>query len=128
MLQERLAGGKVDRDHPRLVVRAQHLRLTGLNVERGDVPGLHRRNYAATVSRSAWRAIHSEPGWSVSPWAMIDTNTARAAMPRMRPPSGAEEPRTKSANVIVATPLGPNHAMNALPARSTCRAPASATK
>ena len=57
---------------------------------------------------------------------MIDTNTASAAMFAIRSPCGASEPSTNRANVMVATPLGPNQAMNALPAVSTSRAPASA--
>ena len=44
----------------------------------------------------------------------------------MRSPSGTADPSTNSANAIVATPFGPNHAMNAFSAVSTCRVPASA--
>src|SRR5438309_1614525 len=41
VLLEQLARRQVDRDNPRLGIRAQHLRLARRNVERGDVPGLH---------------------------------------------------------------------------------------
>ena len=127
VLLEPLAGGQVDRDHARLVVRAKHLGLMRLNVERGDVPGVHAPELCRIVSAAARRAIHSTPGWSVSPCAMTETNTASAAMLAIRPASGAAEPSTNRANVIVATPFGPNQAMNALPAVSTWRVPASAT-
>ena len=83
-------------------------------------------NYAAS-SGGARRAIHSDPGWSVRPCAITDTNTASAAIAAIRPASGALEPSTNRANVMVATPFGPNHAMNALAAVSTWRAPASDT-
>ena len=43
-----------------------------------------------------------------------------------RPPLGIDSPRTSSENVTVATPFGPNQAMNAFVAVST-RVPASAT-
>ena len=51
---------------------------------------------------------------------MIETNTVSAAMFAIRSPSGTAEPSTNRAKVIVATPLGPNQAMNAFSAVSTC--------
>ena len=45
-----------------------------------------------------------------------------AAIAAIRSP-GAVDPNTNSANVIVATPFGPNQAMNALPAVLTWLAP-----
>jgi hypothetical protein len=47
---------------------------------------------------------------SLNPWARMDTNTHSAATLKIR-----ENPwsRINSQNVIVATPFGPNHAMNA---------------
>ena len=44
---------------------------------------------------------------------MIEQNTTSAAMSKIRSPSAMPSPSTSSENVIVATPLGPNHAMNA---------------
>src|SRR3954462_15684399 len=75
---------------------------------------------------SARLAIHSAPGWSVIPWTTIEISTARAAMPKIRSASVAADESTKSEKVMVATPLGPNQAMNALPSGPTWRVPASA--
>jgi hypothetical protein len=52
-------------------------------------------------------------------------NTVSAARLNIRSPFGISFARTSSAKVIVATPFGPNHAMNAFVAVST-RVPASA--
>src|SRR5215216_1827416 len=41
VLLKLVAGRKVDGDHARLGVAAEHLRLVRFHVERGDVPGLH---------------------------------------------------------------------------------------
>src|ERR687898_2092785 len=85
-------------------------------------------SFSASSEESVRRMIHSVPGWSVRPCAMIETRTASAAMSAIRSASGTPEPSTNSANAMVATPFGPNHAMNAFPARSTWRVPASAVK
>ena len=42
MLLELLAGWEQDRDRAGLLVAAQHLRLVDLDLQRRDVPGLHR--------------------------------------------------------------------------------------
>ena len=43
---------------------------------------------ACTRSARSRRAIHSLPGWSVSPWARIEQNTTSAAMLKIRSPLG----------------------------------------
>ena len=50
---------------------------------------------------------------------MIEQNTTSAAKLKIRSPSAIGCPRIRIENVIVATPLGPNQAMNALVAVST---------
>src|SRR3954447_16454311 len=98
-------------------------------LEAGRVP--HQREHrqararqVATAPRSERRPIHSAPGWSVTPCAITDVSTASAAMFAIRSPWAALEPSTSRANVIVATPFGPNHAMNAFSAVFTRRVPA----
>src|SRR3954464_5113234 len=139
VLLELLARREVDRDHPGLAVGAQHLGLVRLHVERVDVPGVHGvsslgrargRNHAATGSpradaRSAWRAIHSAPAWSLNPCARIEISTVSDAMLKIRSPSAIPSLSTSSENVIVATPFGPNQLMKARVARSV-RVPARA--
>src|SRR5215211_3163255 len=83
---------------------------------------------AGVASRIAFRrAIHSLPGRSVRPWARIEQNTTSAAMWKIRSPWAIGSDRTSSEKVIVATPFGPNQAMNAFVAVSV-RVPASATQ
>jgi hypothetical protein len=63
---------------------------------------------------------------SVTPCSTIEHSTVSAARLKIRSPCGTPALSTSSEKVIVATPLGPNHAMKAFSARST-RVPASAT-
>ena len=74
---------------------------------------------------SSWRASHSAPPVSVTPWAMIEQNTVSAARLKIVEPAAIPSLSTRTENVIVATPLGPNHDMNARVAVSV-RVPASA--
>ena len=86
-------------------------------------PGARRHSVAAPrPRRSARAAIHSAPAVSVSPWAMIEQNTVSAARLKIVEPAAIGWLRTSSEKVIVATPLGPNHDMNARVAVSVCGA------
>ena len=80
----------------------------------------------ASARCCAWRrAIQFVPGVSVIPCRMMEQNTASAAMLKIRGAAGMCRPRISSENVIVATPLGPNHAMKAVaavPSRVPARA------
>ena len=77
-----------------------------------------RRGCASAASRfSARRAIHSRRACRLRPCATTEHSTTSAARLKIRSPPGTPAPSTSSENVIVATPLGPNQAMNAFVAR-----------
>src|SRR5215208_2223188 len=61
VLLETLAGRKVDRDHARLRVASQHVRMVWLDVQRGDVPGLHARESNQRPAVRALRRRSSPP-------------------------------------------------------------------
>ena len=65
------------------------------------------------------RPIQFAPGVSVNPWTMIEVNTTSAARLKIRSPAAMPRLSTSSENVIVATPLGPNQAMNAFVSESS---------
>ena len=68
---------------------------------------------AQEQARAARLATQFEPGVSVSPCARIEVKTHSAARLKIRSAPGKPSPSTSSENAIVATPLGPNQAMNA---------------
>ena len=80
---------------------------------------------AAASARLGPRPDHSAPAVSVAPCTRIEQNTTSAARLKITGPPAIPWLSTSSENVMVATPLGPNHDMNARVAVSV-RVPASA--
>src|SRR5205823_5150904 len=92
---------------------------TGLTASRARVsqplaPGVCYAVTDGERTRSHRRANHSVPGVSLTPWAMIEQNTTSAARLKISVPAVIRSFRTSSANVMVATPLGPNQPMKPL--------------
>src|SRR5205823_10224362 len=93
---------------------------------RSEVEGAVARSYS-TPAASRRRAFQFVPGESVAPCSRIEAKTASAAMLKILWPASTSRPRIRSEKAIVATPFGPNHAMNALLAFAS-RVPASANQ
>ena len=96
-------------ERPRPSRRTESLVLnSGPNDHSGARPTAHS-DRLRPMRRSTQRA----PTVSVRPWATIEHRITIAAMSKIVDEAPTSDFRTKSANSIEATPLGPNQAMNA---------------
>src|SRR5918994_1509507 len=77
VLLETLAGRQVDRDPARLGVASQHLRMAWLDVQRGDVPGLHARESNQRPAVRALRRRSRPPARAARP----DSRTSASCSP-----------------------------------------------